>query len=207
MQALIQSISWPQVASVAVTLFFIMDPFGNMTVFHAVLKHLDPKRRKQVIVRELLIALAILFVFLLLGTRILNFLGLRPSAINVAGGILLFTIAIKMVFPTGSPIIDESEGDPFIVPLAMPLVAGPSAIAVLLLLSASNPGQMASGGLALLISWSLAFIILYFSPAFLQFLGDRGLRALERLMGMLLIMIAVQMFLDGVAAYLADALG
>ena len=183
----------------ALTLFFVMDPLGNIPVFNAVLRDLEPARRRRVIARELIFALAILLGFLIAGPWILTLLGLSQPSLNLAGGILLFIIALKMVFPQPHSAIEDTEGEPFIVPLAVPMVAGPSTLATLLLLSSSRPGQLTGSLLALLLAWLGTTAILVISPLALRFLGDRGLRALERLMGMLLILIAVQMFLNGLA--------
>jgi len=196
--------SWSDIFSASVTLFFIMDPFGNMPIFHSILKRFDYKERQRIIVRELLIALVILALFLYGGTSFLGFLGLEQASLNIAGGILLFLIAIKMVFPPPRIQEEEADEDPFIVPLAMPLVAGPSAIAVLILLSSSQPDKMIEWSLALLVAWLLSTLILLFSGRVLKFLGSRGSKALERLMGLLLILIAVQMFLDGFRNYLTE---
>ncbi len=196
--------SWADVFSASVTLFFIMDPFGNMPIFHSILKKFDFKERQRIIIRELMIALVILALFLYGGTSFLGFLGLEQASLNIAGGILLFLIAIKMVFPPPRIQEEEADEDPFIVPLAMPLVAGPSAIAVLILLSSSQPDKMLEWSFALLIAWLLSTVILLFSGTVLKFLGSRGSKALERLMGLLLILIAVQMFLDGFRNYLTE---
>jgi len=189
---------WIDILSASVTLFFVMDPIGNIPIFHAILKDVPLKTRIKIIVRELIIALGILLIFLLMGTQILNFLGLTQPALNVAGGIILFVIAIRMVFAMKTLGVDEDEGDPFIVPLAIPMVAGPSAITILMVQATSQPARKFEWFLALLLAWVLTTAILVASPFILKILGQRGVRALERLMGMLLILISVQMFLDGV---------
>ncbi len=186
------------------TLFFVLDPFGNVPLFNSLLKSLPPQRRARVIAREMLIALLILLGFLWLGQRALAALGLSSSALNLSGGIILFIIALRMVFPgRGTQSDGEDFDDPMIVPLAIPMIAGPSAIAIVMLVG-SNEAQVISGMLALLAAWGLTALILITSPAYVQFLGDRGLRAVERLMGMLLIMMAVQMLLNGVTDYLSS---
>lgn len=201
-----ENIVWKEVVAVAATLFFIMDPLGNIPTFQAILKNFDAKARVKIISRELVFALIILLLFLIAGTKILSFLGLTQPSLNIAGGILLFIIAIKMVFPSGESFKDQQYDDPFIVPLAVPLIAGPSTIAVLLLLSSSQPDRIVEWIVALFIAWILATVILVASPFILKFLGDRGLKAIERLMGMLLILIAIQMFLNGLSQYLKESL-
>lgn len=189
-------------ASAAVLLLFIMDPFGNIPVFDSLLHDVDKKRRFRVILRELLFAYVILCAFLFGGSAILDFLGLKQPSLSIAGGIVLFLIAIGMVFP-GAGIRAKIAGDeePFLVPLAVPLVAGPSAIAALLLLVSQDPTQILSWWAALSTAWAVTATILTASPLLFALIGRRGARALERLVGMLLIMMAVQMLLDGIRAY------
>jgi multiple antibiotic resistance protein len=191
------------VFAAAVTLFLTMDPLGNVPIFIAVLKKLDPKRRRRVLVRELLFSLAILLGFLFMGEYLLRFLDLRQETISIAGGIVLFLIALRMIFPPQEGILgDLPDGEPFVVPLAIPLVAGPSALATLLLLARSEPGRILDWVLALLAAWIVSAAILLSSGMFYRIFRQRGLIAMERLMGMLLVMVSVQMFLDGVTGYM-----
>ena len=194
---------WSEISAVAVTLFFVMDPLGNIPVFNAVLARFETRRRSVIVARELVFALLILLVFLFAGNTIMGFLGLSQSSLSLAGGILLFVIAIRMIFPRQGAE-EEPEEDPFIVPLAMPLVAGPSTIALLLLLASSEPERIWEWCTALTLAWSASFVILACSPWVMKVLGDRGVRALERLMGMLLILLAIQMFLNGLQEFLAS---
>ncbi|MBR9729299.1 YhgN family NAAT transporter [Shewanella intestini] len=192
--------------SAAIMLFLIMDPLGNLPVFTAVLKHVEKKRRRKIIIRELLVSLAIMMLFLFTGEQILNFLSLKKEAVSIAGGIILFLIGIKMIFPTEGGLSGVAAGEePFIVPLAIPLVAGPSILAALLLLAHADPNRMGDWSLALFGAWFLSAVILMMSDLFHRLLGEKGLTAVERLMGMLLVMIAVQMLLDGIIDYLAFA--
>ncbi len=189
----------------AVTLFLVLDPFGNAAVFHAVLSKIPEPRRRPVLVRELLIALFILLAFLFLGKHLLGFLGVRPATLSISGGILLFLIALGMVFPTRSILGETGDDEPFIVPLAVPMMAGPSSIALILLTSSKYPHATGSIALAVSAAWLASSVILLLSPALLKFMGTKGTRALERLMGLLLILVAVQMFLDGVSTYSASS--
>ncbi|MFC5707112.1 YhgN family NAAT transporter [Aeromonas eucrenophila] len=190
--------------SAAVMLFLIMDPLGNLPVFLSILRHVDPKRRRKVMIRELLFSLAIMLAFLFAGQQILSFLNLRQEAVSIAGGIILFLIAIKMIFPTPGGVTGLAAGEePFLVPMAIPMIAGPSILASLLLLANQEPTRMADWSLALLLAWGASAVILMFYELFNKLLGERGLTAVERLMGMLLVMISVQMLLDGVHHYLA----
>ena len=190
--------------SAAVMLFLIMDPLGNLPVFLSILRHIDPKRRRKVMMRELLFSLVIMMAFLFVGQQILNFLNLRQEAVSIAGGIILFLIAIKMIFPREGGVTGLAAGEePFLVPMAIPMIAGPSILASLLLLANQEPTRMADWSLALLMAWGASAVILMFYEVFNKLLGERGLTAVERLMGMLLVMISVQMLLDGVHHYLA----
>ena len=195
--------NWIEISSAAVTLFLVMDPIGNVPVFNAILSNLDEKRRTRVVARELLIALFILLSFLLAGNAILAFLGLSQSSLNIAGGFLLFIISLRMIFPAQHNSDDEKvEDDPFIVPLAVPLTAGPSTIAVLLLLSSNQPDRLIEWSIALFMAWLGATVILLSSPQLLKIIGKRGSRALERLMGMVLVILATQMLLNGIRDFI-----
>lgn len=192
-----------EISSAFITLFLIFDPLGNVPLFLSILKQVAPERRRRVLIRETLIAYAILLTFFLLGGYLLELLHLRRETISVSGGIILFIIALRMIFPGSGGIAGElPEGEPFVVPLAIPLFAGPSALAALLLLEESNAGGGFALWVALTLAWLASAIILVFSTTLYRVLGERGLIALERLMGMLLVMVAVQMFLDGIARYL-----
>jgi len=193
---------WSEIIAVAVTLSFVMDPLGNMAIFNGVLARFETRRRLAIVARELVFALVILLVFLFAGTKILELFGLTQPSLNIAGGVLLFLIALRMIFPRPARDDDEVVEDPFIVPLAMPLVAGPSTIAILLFLSSSQPDRIWDWCIALVIAWSATTAVLLAAPLLMRFLGPRGVRALERLMGMILILIATQMLLNGVREFL-----
>jgi MarC family membrane protein len=193
--------------SAAVLLFLILDPLGNIPLFLSLLKNVAPERRRHVMVRELLIALAALFAFLLGGSYVLAALQLRPESVSIAGGIVLFLIGVKMIFPPreGGIFGANPGGEPFIVPLAIPGVAGPSAMAALLLLTNSHPGRTADWSIAVFGAWLATALILLSSTWLFRWLGSHVLTALERLMGMLLVALSVQMFLDGVVIYLGKS--
>ncbi len=191
--------------SAALLLFLVMDPLGNIPLFMTTLKKVEAKRQRIVVVRELLIALVVLVVFLFLGQYLLKLLNLTQTALTTAGGIILMIIAIKMIFPTRhASLQEEVEGEPFIVPLAIPYVAGPSAMATALLMMSGDPSRWFDWFLAVLIAWLASAIIIYFSSYFARFLGEKGLIAIERLMGMLLITVAVQMLLNGIAEFIGQ---
>lgn len=193
---------WADIAPAAVTLFLIMDPLGNVPIFNAVLSRLDAKRRTPVLARELIIALIILVLFLFAGNAILAFLGLTQPSLNIAGGILLFIISLRMIFPVTHDSGESTESDePFIVPLAVPMIAGPSTIAVLLLLSSNQPEKIAEWSVALLLAWLGSSALLLASPLIMKVIGTKGSRALERLMGMILVILATQMLLNGIREF------
>ena len=191
------------IVSAALLLFLILDPLGNVPVFLSILRHLPPKRQRKVLVRELLIALFVLMAFLWGGKYALDVMNLRQEAVSIAGGIVLFLIGIRMIFPPPEGLMGELPGgEPFIVPLAVPLVAGPSGMAAVMLLGSREPERLLDWSLALLIAWGATAAILFCAPWLYRLLGARALTAVERLMGMLLVAISVQMFLDGLTGYL-----
>jgi multiple antibiotic resistance protein len=184
--------------SAVVTLFLVMDPLGNVPVFLAVLKGVPPERRRAVLLREIFFAYLVLLVFLLLGAHLLELLQLEQETISISGGIVLFLIALRMIFPSEGGMLGETlEGEPFVVPLAIPLIAGPSTLAALLLLQRSGPGRPYALLAAVTVAWALTAAILLSSTFLFRILKQRGLIAVERLMGMLLVMLAVQMLMNG----------
>ena len=192
------------ILSAVVTLFLIMEPLGNIPLFISTLKSVPPHRRRIVLVREIVFAYLVLLACLFAGGFVLRLLGLEQESISIAGGIVLFLIALRMIFPPEGPVSgDALEGEPFVVPLAVPLIAGPSTLAALLLLQRTAPNSTGPLLLALTIAWAASGAILMSSTFFYRVLGQRGLIAMERLMGMLLVMMAVQMFMDGVKTFLA----
>jgi multiple antibiotic resistance protein len=190
--------------SAAILLAIIMDPLGNIPLFHSLLGRYSQARRLRIIARELVFAYLVLLVFLVAGQTILDRLGLEQPALGVAGGVVLFVIALRMVFPESAGVQrGEIEEEPFFVPLAVPMIAGPSAISAVLLLVSRDPERFWTWLGALSLAWGFSAAILLASGALFEILGQRALRALVRLTGMLLIMISVQMLMDGVAAYIA----
>lgn len=182
-------------------LFLVMDPLGNIPLFLATLKDVDEKRRIKVIFRELLIALIVLMCFLFFGRYLMEILEIKKPALNIAGGIVLFIIAIKMVFPVQEGLGmfgAQPSGEPLIVPLAIPLIAGPSAMTTILILTSREPDKLYFWFAALLCAWLISTIILLFSTFLSVILKEKGLIALERLMGMILITIAIQMSISGI---------
>lgn len=191
------------VLSAALLLFLILDPLGNVPVFMSILKPLTPRRQRIVVARELLIALVVLMGFLWGGKYLLAMMNLRQESVAIAGGIVLFLIGIRMVFPRPEGILGELPGgEPFIVPLAIPLIAGPSGMAAVMLMGSNDPGRLLDWSLALTIAWAATAAILLSATFLYKYMGRSLLTAMERLMGMLLVVISVQMLLDGIGTYL-----
>ena len=158
----------------------------------------------MIIARELVIALVVLLLFLWFGKYALEAMHLRQESVSIAGGIVLFLIGIRMIFPPAEGVMGElPDGEPFIVPVAIPMIAGPSGMAAVMLMGTQYPDRMGEWSLALVIAWAATAAILMMSPLLYRLLGRRVLTAVERLMGMLLVAISVQMFLDGLSQHLA----
>jgi multiple antibiotic resistance protein len=188
-----------------IMLLLVLDPAGNIPVFLSILKDIDAERRRKIILREMLIALAVLLGFLLFGRFLLDLLGVKEPSLQLAGGIMLFLISIHMLFPGSGMDAAAVEGrqEPLIVPLAVPLVAGPSAMTILILMGAGAapvPMTHAEGLLALFGAWAVTCATLLASSRLSRLLGPKGLQAVERLMGMILTVISVQMMVSGLKA-------
>lgn len=194
------------VASAALLLFLILDPLGNIPVFLSMLRRLTPQRQRVVLARELLIALLVLMAFLWAGKYALEVMHLRQESVAIAGGIVLFLIGIRMIFPPPEGLMGEiPDGEPFIVPMAIPLVAGPSGMAAVMLMGSNEPDRLGEWSLALMIAWGATAAILFSATYLYKLLGLRALTAIERLMGMLLVAISVQMLLDGLVGFLRES--
>jgi len=187
--------------SAAILLLLVIDPVGNVPFFVSALRQVPPGRHTRVVVRELLIAYGVMVAFLFCGAPLLRVLNISEPALTIAGGIVLFLIALRMVFPSADRA-DEIEGEPFVVPLAIPYVAGPSLLATELLLMSREPERWGSWLLALTAAWLATALVLTLAARFSSRISSRALIAAERLMGMILVAIATEMFLSGVAKYL-----
>ncbi len=200
--------NWEYIIASASALFLVMDPPGNAPLVQGLLQKVEPKRRISILVREMFIVLVLLFLFFFLGDEILRWLGLSSGSLNLTGGIMLFLIAVGMVFPQqvggGEHHSQEHEEEPFIVPVAMPLIVGPAAISLVMMQAAmaASEGMVAEGILAMFLAWLGSALLLFFSGKLLGYLGEKGTVALTRLMGTVLVMIAVQMVLNGITEYL-----
>lgn len=192
------------ILSATILLFLVLDPVGNVPFFLTALRDVEPSRHLRVVVRELLIALGVLVGFLFAGPMALRAIHLSQPSLAVAGGIILFLIAIRMVFPSSKESVDMIQGEPFIVPLAIPFVAGPSAMAALIMISSQEPDRRWEWLVAVVLAWSLSSAIILAASRLKAVLGERGLIAAERLMGMVLVAVAVQMLMTGVAEFVAS---
>jgi len=191
------------IVSLTLIFFLIMDPLGNVAYFIEVLSHIPPKQQRWVIVREMLIALAVMGLFYFLGDLILDFLEVSNASVSLTSGTILFLVAIKIIFPSSRYSRVQSHGDtePFIVPLAIPLIAGPAMLATIMLYSHLLGASVL---IPILVAWLAASTVLISSPFLMKTLGKNGLMAIERLMGMILILLAIQRFLEGIGIFTAD---
>ena len=189
--------------SIAFSLFLLMDPIGNIPFYISFLKGLEPKRQRQIICRELLIALIIIVIFLFIGDALMHFLNVQTDTIQIAGGVILFLLCLKMIFPAphdSNDSLPHNASEPFIVPLAVPLVAGPGVLAAVMIYARQEQRLITMIG-AIFLAWGASLVILLASSLFKKLLGWRGIIAMERLMGLILTLIAIQMFLSGVASF------
>lgn len=185
------------------TFLLIMDPLGNVPLFLTSLRKTSPERRQWVILRECLIALLVMVVFVFAGKGLLTVLHIDEAALKAAGGVILMLIAIRMVFPTPEKSLNEpvTHEEPFIVPLAVPYVAGPSLLAMIVVFVSQDPDNVPWYLGGLVISWLVTTVTLYFSGFLQRVVGTRALVAVERLMGMILVLLSVQMMFEGTKAF------
>ncbi len=189
--------------SSVITLALVMDGFGNIPLFITALKKVSPERRKIVLLRELGIALLIMVAFLFLGKWFLQAFGIREYSLSIAGGIILFIISLKLVFGgEEEPKNDPKEDEPFVVPLAIPLVAGPAALSMVMITAAQQSNKLITLG-AVIVASLINSAILMSSFPLSNLLGKRGLIAIERLTGMILILMSVDMVMGGISAFMS----
>lgn len=191
------------VFSLSFSLFLLMDSIGNIPLYTSMLKNLSPERQRKIIIRELIIALFVIILFSFLGERLMNFLQISESSIEISGGVILFLICLKMIFPN-----DEEENEknhlgrePLIVPLAVPFVAGPAILSAIIIYSKLDINYFILLE-AIFIAWIASLAVLLSASFLKKLLGTKGILAMERLMGLILIMISVQMLLNGLQKFL-----
>ncbi|GAB4226932.1 MAG: NAAT family transporter YhgN [Chlamydiales bacterium] len=186
-------------ANVFLVLFLIIDPIGSVAMCHKMLAPYEAKKRNYILLREMLIALSAMILVYLVGDWLLQFLGISQIAVRISSGMILFIAAIKILFTSMGEYrnLYRTNEEPFIIPLAIPLISGPSLLATVMLFSSIDQMQPFLL-MAILAAWALSLIILYLSPLLHRVLGDNGLMACEKVMGMVLILLALQRFLEGV---------
>jgi len=191
-------------ASATVLLLLITDPFGSIPIFANALRNVAPERRSWVILREVLIAFALLLTFMFIGDAFLRVMNLSGLSLQIAGGVILFLIALRMVFPNPQEAESSLQGEPLIVPLAVPALAGPSALATVMLLVSEAPERRLEWIAALSVTMVVCAIVLVLAERIQKVLGERFVIAVERLMGLILVAVAVEMLLRGLSAFLTQ---
>jgi MarC family membrane protein len=188
--------------SAVIILGLVVDPFGNTPLVNAMLAGVPDDRRRIVIVRECAIAFGLLIAFMFGGQSFLALMHLSETSLSIAGGVILFMIAIRMVFARGgSPFGQQVAGEPFIVPLAVPLIAGPSALATVMLMATREPAKVGMWAAAITVTMAVTALILLAGVRLQRWLGEHAMQAIERLMGLILTAIAVEMLLTGIRAF------
>ncbi|MFC5522055.1 MarC family protein [Polaromonas jejuensis] len=192
-------------ASATVLLLLITDPLGNIPIFVNALRGVAPQRRMQVILREVMIAFLLLLAFMFVGDGFLRLMNLSDLSLQIAGAVVMFLIALRMIFPSEQP---ESapvlQGEPLIVPLAIPALAGPSALATVMLLVSQAPERRLEWVAALCVTMAVCAVVLVLSERIQRIAGDRVMMAFERLMGLILVAISVEMLLRGIRLFVAQ---
>ncbi|MBS0616187.1 MAG: hypothetical protein JSR58_06520 [Verrucomicrobia bacterium] len=191
-----------EILSIAFTLFLLIDAVGNIPFFVTILKDIKPARQRVIIMRELFIALGVMLFFNFLGDAVLSALHISRYSVLISGGIILFILSLKMVFPSkhDTEVEKSVEKEPLVVPLAIPLVAGPAVLAAIVLYA----GQVSSGWIscsAIVLAWAASVPILVGSSYVKKILGARGIIAIERLFGLIVTMLSIQMLLSGITEY------
>jgi multiple antibiotic resistance protein len=196
-----------EIITLAFSFFLLLDPLGNVPLYIAILKNVAPERRKKIIMREMLISLMIILLFAVVGEGILNLLNISPASLSISGGLLLFIIALQMIFSSDGQSfkVGELNKEPFIVPLAVPLVAGPSILAAVMIFAKKEESEVVLFS-AIIIAWLISFVILLLSDELKRILKENAISAMERLMGLILSLIAVQMFLEGLELFFTQIL-
>lgn len=189
--------------SITILLYLIMDPVGNIGSFLKLINQVPPERQRWVTIREMLIALAAMLLFFVFGEFLLYILEISEPTVRVGSGVILFLIAIKILFTSKTSLrANLSTEEPFIVPLAIPLIAGPAVLASIMLFAHMDTNHYEMLG-AILVAWGAAVVTLFLSKPLLKAFGRNGLLACERLMGMILVMLAVQRLLEGIKQFIA----
>jgi multiple antibiotic resistance protein len=190
------------VFSLALSIFVVFNALGFMPVIMALLAHYNTHMQKKIILRECLFALGILLLFSFFGIKVLNVIGVPQPVMSVAGGVLLFLISLTMIFPKPSDTKGLPHHEPFIVPIAMPGLAGPGSIAAVVVFT--NQVGALETALAVFMAWLPSFVILYLSSYIKNYLGEKGIQAVERLGGFLICLIGTKMVIMGTFAMIKE---
>jgi MarC family membrane protein len=193
--------------SATILLILITDPIGNIPIFAAALQHVAPERRARVILREVLIAFVLLLTFMFVGDSFLRVMNLSQLSLQIGGGVILFLIALRMIFPPPKVENAEPQGEPLIVPLAIPAIAGPSALATVLLLVSQAPEKRLEWMAALCVTMTVSAVVLVLAERIQRVAGDRFVVALERLMGLVLVAVSIEMMLRGIKTFIKQIAG
>ena len=188
-------------ASATLLLLLITDPIGNIPIFVNALRGVAAERRIRVILREVLIAFLLLLAFMFVGDGFLRLMNLSELSLQIAGAVVMFLIALRMIFPPVQPDTAPLEGEPLIVPLAIPALAGPSALATVMLLVSQAPARRLEWVAALCVTMAVCAVVLVLSERIQRLAGDRVMMAFERLMGLILVAISVEMLLRGIRLF------
>jgi MarC family membrane protein len=190
--------------SAVVLLLLVADPFGNVPIFVSALRDVPAQRRLRIVLRECLIAFGVLSVFVFAGRPFLQTLGLSEVALQIGGAVVLMLVALRMVFPSPEGVYGQAPGgEPFIVPLAVPALAGPSALATVMLLVSRDPSRSIEWVAAIAVVMAISALVLVSADRLQRLLGERVTLAFERLMGLVLAAIAVELLLRGVRTFVA----
>lgn len=191
-------------ASATILLLLITDPFGNIPIFVNALRNVAPERRIKVILREVLIAFLLLLAFMFVGDGFLRVMNLSDLSLQIAGAVVMFLIALRMIFPSSRNEPEILQGEPLIVPLAIPALAGPSALATVMLLVSQAPARRLEWIAALCVTMAVCAVVLVLSERIQRVAGTRVMMAFERLMGLILVAVAVEMFLRGLKVFMGQ---
>ncbi|CAH0352607.1 MarC family protein [Aquabacterium sp. CECT 9606] len=201
------------ITSAFILLLLVLDPFGTLPIFISVMRGVAPQRRVWVALREACMAFGVLLAFMLGGRTFLALMRLSERSLEVAGGVILLLLSIRIIFASGRRLFDEeaapssteSGREPFLFPIAVPLLAGPSAMATVLLLASRQPAQLAEWIAALAAAVGVCAVVLLASQPLHRWLGESVVTAIEKLMGLVLCAIAVEMILAGIKHYFSAA--
>ncbi len=196
-----------------ITFFTVIDPLGLVPVVLVILANNNPKERKKIITRAVIISALVIFVFALLGKFLIESLGIGLYAFNIAGGVLLFLIALDMLFGrtpgTRETPIEEKEAisssDVSVFPLAIPMIAGPGTIATTILFTDHASGNSMSIlilAVVLILILFIAWVVMIKSSLIMKLIGRTGILVFSRILGIILAALAVQYILNGIQTFL-----